>query len=981
MEFGVLGPLQVRDGDRVVVLPPRRRCLLALLLCRPNAVVSADALVDGLWGDSPPRTAGKSLQIHLHHLRRALGDERRITYRAPGYVLLTQPGESDASRFEALVGQGRSALTAHRTGDAALTLRKALGLWRGAPFEGLDHMTVVADEALRLSEQRWMAEEDLFDAELELGRHADVTARLAALVAQHPFRDRLRGQLMVALYRLGRQAEALEVYRKGRRLVADQLGLEPGPRLRELEHAILTSDPALDVPAVRSGSAQGQHLGAVTGEPVGGPASPAQLPADIADFTGRDGEAGSIARFLTGIDRDGSADGRSERAALAVSVVCGRPGVGKTALAVHVAHGVRDVFSDGQLHVNLRGVESEPMDPSRVLARFLRALGVDGRAIPGQLDERAELYRGLTADRRLLVVLDNAMNERQVRPLLPGSPRCGVLITSRTRLSGLEGAQITDLDGFEPEPALAFLAKVAGADRVTAEITAAERVVSLCGHLPLAVRIAAARVAADPHRSIAGFADRLSEGNRLLDELVTGDLEVRGSVALSYRLLDDRQRRLFRLLGRLPGLEFPGWVAIPLTAGSPESAERLIEGLVAARLVDVVRTDDRDVPRYRLHDLLRVFAMERSATEDRPEQVREALSRLYSTWLYLAEQADDLLGPGQELIRVERSGADGRWRDGRTVSHLISDPLGWLEREHANLVASVLHARELDLHHTTWNLAGCLARFLRAQWHVGDWRVTNDAALEAARSASDGHGEAHALRMSAEMHMDHDRYDEALAALRLASAIFSELNEPLGRAYVQYAMGIAYRMLGQLENAFDCAQNALPVFRKFDDKPGIACALALLGKFCQVEEEALAIFREALDLFNGLGDGYNQANVLIAIGYVLHNSGRNADAEDHFKESLEISEGRNNWSGEMFAHAALGELYTDIGDWGSAETELEAALSISEKFGDRFGRALSLRNIGKLCRQKGRLGEAQNYFDRAYELFAPESVFEKVISV
>ncbi|MGH3373378.1 MAG: BTAD domain-containing putative transcriptional regulator, partial [Actinoallomurus sp.] len=477
MEFGVLGPVEVRDGERAIVLPPQRRRLLALLLCRPGAVVSTDLLVEGLWGPTPPRTADKSLQIQLHRLRRVLGDER-IVHRAPGYLLVAEPGEVDAARFEALVGQGRAALAGHRMEEGARMLRRALGLWRGSPFAGADHASMVGEEALRLAEQRWTAEEDLIGAELALGRHADVVARVAALVARHPLRERLRGHLMVALYRLGRQAEALEVHQEGRRLLADQLGLEPSAALRRLEHSILVNDPALDpppapVPARRRPVASGQ-------------APPARLPADIRDFTGRVRESASLTRFLTGDPNDSGDPGDPGPAAPAVATVCGRPGVGKTTLAVHVAHRVREAFPDGQLYVNLRGIEAEPADPAQVLARFVRAFGVEGPAIPGDLDERAELFRGLTATRRVLVVLDNAANERQVRPLLPGSPGCGVLITSRVRLSTLEGAQVIDLDGFEPEPALALLAKVTGPARVAAEPAAAERVVRLCGQLPLA---------------------------------------------------------------------------------------------------------------------------------------------------------------------------------------------------------------------------------------------------------------------------------------------------------------------------------------------------------------------------------------------------------------------------------------------------------------------------------------------------------------
>lgn len=961
MEFGVLGPVEVHDGEHAIVLPPQRRHLLALLLCRPNSVVSTELLIDGLWGPAPPRTAGKSLQIQLHHLRRALGDERRIDHRTPGYLLHVESGEVDALRFEVLVGWGRAALAAHRTEEGARTLRRALGLWRGSPFAGSEQVAMVAEEALRLAEQRWTAEEDLIGAELDLGRHADVVVRASALVARHPFRERLRGHLMVALYRLGRQAEALEVHREGRRLLADQLGLQPSARMRELEHSILMNDPALDAPV----SAR-----RVSDEAPA--ARPAQLPADIKDFTGRTRETTSLARFLIGDGDAGTGPGRPT--ALALATVSGRPGVGKTTLAVHVAHRVREAFPDGQLYVNLHGIEPEPTDPSRVLARFIRALGVEGPAIPEHPEERAELYRDLTAGRRVLVVLDNATNERQIRPLLPGSAGCGVLITSRARLAGLEGAQVIDLDGFESEPALALLAKVTGTGRVAAEPAAAEHVVRLCGHLPLAVRIAAARLAARPAWNLAMFAERLSDEHRLLDELAVGDLEVRGSVALSYQLLDDDQRRVFRLLGHLPGLDFPGWVTMPLADTSREAAERLVESLVEARLVEAVRGDGSGFARYRLHDLLRVFARERSATDDRPQDVHAALDRLYGAWLSLAERADDRLGFGLHLARVGPSEVPQWAPDAVTADRITRDPLGWMERERAVLVASVFHASELGLRHTAWNLAGRLTRFLQMRWHVDDWRVTLEAALEAARAAGDGHGEAATMRAIGEMHMDHDRYDEAIDCLRAAEEIFASRGDELGRAHVRRAIGQSHRMLGRLDRAFECLREALPVFEDNDDEPGLACVLHALGAVHRESgrhDEALPAYERSRDLFRRLGDVYNEANVVSGIGNVLLALGRVAEAEDHFNESLVMCGEHGIWSGEMFAHASLGALHTGTGDLRSADRELTAALSISEEFGDRFGKALSLRNLGELRHRQGRPGEAGDYLRQAHALFPP----------
>ena len=323
MEFGVLGPLEIRDGAKAIELPPQRRDLLALLLCRPGTVVSADALVDGLWGEDPPRSAAKSLQVQLHHLRRVLDDERRLAHRPPGYLLTVEPDELDAARFERLVERGRTALAERRTAEGADLLRQALTLWRGPAFAGLDHLAMAADEAQRLAEQRRMAEEGLLGAELDLGNHADVVGRLTALVTEHPFQERPRAQLMLALHRLGRRAEALDVYREGRKALADELGLEPGPRLRDLERAILVNDPALDPSRPESSS----------------PRVPAELPLDIATFTGRSGEVDRLSAMLT-------ADSGSP----VVAAINGVGGSGKSALAVRTAHEVAAAFPE---HDNL----------------------------------------------------------------------------------------------------------------------------------------------------------------------------------------------------------------------------------------------------------------------------------------------------------------------------------------------------------------------------------------------------------------------------------------------------------------------------------------------------------------------------------------------------------------------------------------------------------------------------------------------------
>ena len=434
MEFRILGPLEAVAADRVIaVAAPKQRALLAVLVVCANQLVTTDRLVDELWAEHPPSSATNLVQCYVSRLRRLLGTDSDaaqdvvLSTRALGYVLQVEPGDRDVEAFQGLLERARSTAAQGAGTEAATLLRRALELWRGAALADVPPTPTVAAEAARLEELRLGALEDRIELELAAGRRAGLVAELVALVAAEPLRERLRGQLMLALYRGGRQAEALEAFREGRQVLVEQLGIEPGAELRRLEAAILAGDPLLVAGLSDSAVPVGWSRGG----------RPSQLPADTADFTGRYTAVARVRDQLVGTDRGG-------RPAVAVSAVAGKAGVGKTSLAVHVAHQVREAFPDGQLYVNLNGIRSHPADPAAVLARFLRALGVDPSVIPAGLDERSEFYRERLAGRRVLVVLDDAAGEAQVRPLLPGSPSCAVLVTSRRRLTGLEGADVLD---------------------------------------------------------------------------------------------------------------------------------------------------------------------------------------------------------------------------------------------------------------------------------------------------------------------------------------------------------------------------------------------------------------------------------------------------------------------------------------------------------------------------------------------------------
>jgi transcriptional regulator with XRE-family HTH domain/tetratricopeptide (TPR) repeat protein len=666
--------------------------------------------------------------------------------------------------------------------------------------------------------------------------------------------------------------------------------------------------------------------------------APYQLPPDVIDFIGRAEQEAKLRELFAQGARDGSAT------AVVVSSVAGKAGVGKTALAVHVAHQLRSYFPDGQLYVNLRGAERQPLQVNAVLARFLRALGVDGAAIPGDPEEREVMYRARLAGQRVLVVLDNAASEEQVRPLLPGAPGCAVLVTSRRRLSGLEGASLVDLEVLEPEQAIELLGRIVGAARVAAEPEAATLIIGYCGRLPLAVRVAGARLVARPQWPLARLAGLLADERDRLDQLAAGDLEVRASLALSYQALTSEEQRLFRLLSLPDMVDFAAWVAAPLLGISTKHAESLVERLADAQLLDSSRTDATGKTRYRFHDLVRVYARERAAVEEPATARQEALARILSCWLALAEQADQRLPDTSEVVT---GGGAARWLlPPRLVNELVCDAFVWLEIERPNLVAAVEIAAAAGLDELAWELAGCLTSFFLMRSYRDSWRRVHQVALKACRRAGNRRGEAAALvalatLMSDTMTRPGDAQDMTLRAL----AIFEELGDRYGEAVTVFKLGMLSRSVGRYENsdafldALAFAQRARRLADEIDHQTVQVDALILLGEAyrqtARLSEAGVAL-EKVCGLLEPLGAHRSRAIASWQLATLHQHSGRLDDAGDLLEQGLQIVLAIDDRRGQARLLLDLGKLRVRQGQWQEADELLKRSMICSEQIGDHY---------------------------------------------
>ncbi|MDP9798692.1 DNA-binding SARP family transcriptional activator/Tfp pilus assembly protein PilF [Catenuloplanes nepalensis] len=948
MRLLVLGPFRAfDDGAPLPLGPPKQRLLAAVLLCRRGDIVTSAELIDALWGAAPPASAGGNLRSYVHGLRRVLGVDRLTGHGRSGYRLDVPAGAVDATEFVEAAARGEVALAAGDTATARALLHDALGLWRDRPFADLPDVPVLAREAARLGEYRLLALEHRVEADLRSGSAAEIVAELRDLVTAHPYRERFQLQLMLALYRAGRTADALAWGRDAMARMRRDLGVEPSDELRALEVAILRRERRLDPPGER--------------EPPGDGAGPvpAELPSAPGHFTGRGAELRTLTELAT----------RQARAAgVPVIAVVGTAGVGKTALAVSWGHRAARRFPDGQLYLDLHGFHDGPaVTPYDGVSRLLRSLGVDPDRIPASLDEASAMFRSRIAGRRILIVLDNAPSAELVRPMVPGSPGCLVLVTSRDRLTGLlarDGAQVLALQPLPPAGAVGLIRRVLGGDRGAAEPAALTRLAEACGCLPLALRIAAANLAERPDRTIADHVADLSAGNRLDRLAVDGDgsLAVRQAFDLSYRALDPPVRRCFRLLGSMPGRDAGVPSVAAMLGVSAAETSRSLDRLAGAHLA---HRDDHG--RFRLHDLVREFARERALAED-PADREAALGDLLEFCAATAYAAAQVLYP--QMARLPP--ADDR---GAVVAAFAdaADAAAWVNAELPNLAAAVLHAAEHGPRQAAWVIAGALRGTF---WHsraTAEWTVVAEAAERAADAEGDAAARAAAQLSLATVAMVRRDYPEARRRHVRVLALSRLARWREGEATALANLAAVYGEMGKLDPSVAYFRRALAVNRQIGWRPGIAVTLCNIGQtlaFLGRLPEAVEHFERALRVYEELGASGGQAVALTNLAEIQRLQDQLGDARDSIRRARLIARDVGRVDTEAHALIQSAAICREAGSPAESLRHARAALELTARVGDRLLSAYAHEEVAKARLATGDVDGARSSFETARGLAA-----------
>jgi len=934
IEFRVLGPLEVLiDGAPRPLPAAKQRLLLGSLLLRANHAISAAELVDVVWGERPPAGARNTLRTYVMRLRQQLGPACALRTAQDGYALDVPAGSLDATRF-------RELLVAARTADDAPTvwslLTDALALWRGPVLPDLPLDPLRHNEINRLEAERLDARERRIAAGLALGRHEELLPELRELADANPAREQIWAQLMTALYRSGRRADALHIYREVYEYLTDELGVDPGAELLRVHQAVLSDHPSL-----RS--------------PLGAKASvPAQLPPEVINFVGREAAAAEIAEKLAPAEPLSP----TERLAPATPVVVltGPPGTGKTALAVHVAHRLRARFPDGQLFVDLRGHARGPtLGPDQVLARFLRALGVAADDVPTDLDEQSAALRSLLAGRRMLIVLDNAARPGQIRPLLPGDPGCAVLITSRDALRGLvaeQGASRVHVGGLSPAESNTLLSRILGDEVVRVETAAAAELAELCTHLPLALRIAAANMIGDDQPRLAEQLARLREGSRLAALAADGDetVTVRAAFDLSYEALDEPAKRAFRLVGLAPGQDLTPEAMAALSDCPPPQARRLLDQLSAANLVQQLTPG-----RYQAYDLLRVYAHERALAE--PED--QALGRLHTYYLHAVAEAADLLGPEvPSLVPLPPRPGPDRFGD-------RDEALDWMTTELPNLVPLIQQgAGEI-----VWQLVDSLRGFFYAQRLATEWQLVTQAGLAAASAAGNEVAEAAMRYNRAALDWSLGRANEATDSYARALEVFRRAGLRVGEYSALTNLAIALSEMGDLDGAATRFANALEIAEGHPTRQApVLFNLGLVQVSLGETEQGFGYLARARAICADLRIEHGEVTCLNNLLNFSRHMGRFEAVEEYFAHGVALSRRLGNQESESGLFNAMALVRLDFGRQEEAERMAAAALELAASPSLFRSRIDALNTLGDVALVGGRVDEAIEQYQQALRL-------------
>lgn len=1005
VRFDLLGPLRVVDaaGTARPVRTAKQRIVLAALLLADGAVVPAANMSEALWDVAAPPNEPAVMRTYVMRLRRALGPVGcRVVSRSPGWALtLFGPEEFDLAEVEQLRIRAQAAGEAGEWRQVSALLTRALSHWRGEPLIDVPSVALARRDAQRLSELRLSLTEARIDADLRVGQHAEVIPELRRLATEHPLREHMSVQLMLACYRCGQQAAALKVYRDAYQALAEELGVAPGRELRECHRRILAADPALDLPARQLD----RHVRPVTADgPPDAAIVPRQLPAAVSHFTGRAAQLDALTGML--------AEASGTRTVV-ISALAGTAGVGKTATAVHWAHQVAERFPDGQLYVNLRGYDPDnPVAAADALAGFLRSLGVPGTEIPDETEGRAALYRSKLAGRRVLVLLDNARDSEQIRPLLPGDPGCAALITSRDALAGLvaaDGALRLDLDVLPLADAVSLLRTLIG-PRAEQNPGATAELARLCACLPLALRIAAELAAARP-QPLEELADELATAR--LDTLDAGEgrVDLRTVFSLSVRQLPDDVGEAFALIGLHPGPDLDVHATAALTGTTIGHARRMLGRLHRNNMVQAVGAG-----RYGMHDLLRDYARELAAARDGRGWRQQALTQLFDYYLEAAATAMETLFPAEvrRLPSVATTAAALPAIAGEAGARL------WLDAELANLTAVVAHCAGHGFSRHVTGIADTLFRYLIAGSHLPSAKTIYSHALQTARASGDLAAEAAALtglggigKMKGQFRDAARQYQAALERYRqcedragqarslhnlgiaarelhdcqssaghyrAAIAAYEDTGDWLGAARAQVSLGAVEVELGCHDKASEHLQHALLAIREAQDQVFEAQALEGIGELSLQRgnlTEAAEHFGHALAIYRRLGHPAGTATQLSKLGEVSLRQAKHQQAISYLRQALVLFKKAGYRHGETMTLRSLAKAMNGVGQPVLARTELETALRLAAETGNTYQQAGVHRDLAESYQSAGEYEEAQRHWRQALDLYthlcAPET--------